>query len=159
MASEEITFEQVWWRMVAARLEFMCQLAKFRADELERPPQNGGSSPLQVVMQVYMTDGLILEQLRSVQEEDNPSISRMISPLPTSVAEPFVTLEKLLTDMATRRTTIFQYLASLSEAGWKHSLHHKAWGVLDFCQLASLLALYDQQHTQQLVALQEVLDK
>ena len=49
MASVENPFDKVRRKMVAARVEFMAQLAKFTSDELTRPPADSNEwTPLQL---------------------------------------------------------------------------------------------------------------
>ena len=60
--------------MVAARIEFMAQLAKFSKDELRKQPIEGEWSPLELAHHLYIADGLALQNMRLVQDEDNPMV-------------------------------------------------------------------------------------
>ena len=70
----ESSFARVRRKLVVARIELMGQLAKFSQDELNQNPIEGEWSPLQIAHHVYITEGLALEQISRVQNEDNPFI-------------------------------------------------------------------------------------
>jgi hypothetical protein len=63
MTAVENPYEKVRPKMVAARIEFLGQLAKFSPDELQKRPGPGGWSPLQLAYHLYIADGLALEEL------------------------------------------------------------------------------------------------
>src|SRR5260370_27676958 len=75
MATLEIPFEKVRRKMVEARVEFMGQLAKFSAGELAMQPGEDEWSPLRLAHHLYIADGLALEQMQTVQNEDNPLLT------------------------------------------------------------------------------------
>src|SRR5438045_9364046 len=75
MATLENPFEKVRPKMVAALLEFIGQLATFSKDEVTREPGEDEWSPLQLANHLYVADGLALEQMQIVQNEDNPLIT------------------------------------------------------------------------------------
>ena len=74
MTTVENPYEKVRRKMVAARIEFMGQLAKFSQEELKKRPAEEEWSPLELANHLYIADGLALEQLKQVQGEDNPLI-------------------------------------------------------------------------------------
>ena len=138
--------------MVAARIEFMGQLAKFSKDELKKRTAEGEWSALELAYHLYIADGLALEQIQLVQNEDNPQIvaTEEEAPRLTREATPPVTLEAVLAGMAARREEIFQYLSTLPVEGWDRPFRHHAWGQRKFYQLVNILPFHDQVHTQQL---------
>ena len=75
MTTSENPYEKVRSKMVAARLEFIGQLATFSNHEITRVPGEDEWSPLQLANHLYVADGLALEQMQIVQIEDNPLIS------------------------------------------------------------------------------------
>ena len=155
MASLENPYEKVRPKMVAARLEFMKQLAKFSKDELKKQPAGDEWSPLQIAHHLYIADGLALEQMQLVQTEDNPLIIATEDETPrlTRASEPPASLDAVLAGMAARREELFEYLANLPAEAWERPFRHPKWGERKFYQLLNLLPLHDQMHAQQLVNL------
>lgn len=155
MTIVESPFDKVRRKMVAARIEFMGQLAKFNKDELAREPADGEWSPLRLAHHLYIADGLVFEQLQRVQDEDNPLITNFEeqSPYLTRTSEPPVSLDAVLAGMAARREEIFEYLSTLPADAWERPLHHHQWGQMKFYQLVNILYTHDQQHAQQLAAI------
>ena len=82
MTVVESPFAKVRRKMVAARVEFMSQLAKFSKDELTQEPAPGEWSPLRLAHHLYIADGLVLEQMRRVQSEDNPLFANFVEESP-----------------------------------------------------------------------------
>ena len=155
MASLENPYEKVRPKMVAARLEFMKQLAKFSKDELKKQPAGDEWSPLQIAHHLYIADGLALEQMQLVQTEDNPLIVATEDETPrlTRASEPPASLDAVLAGMAARREELFEYLAILPAEAWERPFRHPKWGERKFYQLVNVLPLHDQMHAQQLVNL------
>ena len=156
----ERSFDKVRRKLVAARIELMGQLAKFSQDQLTQNPIEGEWSPLQIAHHVYITEGLALEQIHRVQNEDNPFIPDISSNSPQQhleLAEAPASLEAILTGMAARREELFQYLSDLPEDGWLRPLRHAEWGNLKFYQLVNVLSIHDQQHAKQLVKIKDAL--
>ncbi len=155
MTDEESYFEKVQRKLIAARIAFMSQLATVRADDLLKPAGTNAWSPLQITQHLCVVDEVVLEQMRRVQQEDNPfieSISEQVPPL-TITAEPPVALATMLTRMQTWRMQLFSYLASVPTEHWQRPLRHQQWGQFTFYQFAASLALHDQQHTRQFLAI------
>ena len=152
MASLENPFDKVRPKMVAARLEFMKQLAMFSKDELKKQPDGDEWSPLQLAHHLYIADGLALEQMQLVQDEDNPLIVATEDETPrlTRASEPPTSLDAVLAGMAARREELFEYLASLPADAWERPFRHPQWGERKFYQLVNVLPLHDQMHAQQL---------
>jgi hypothetical protein len=152
MATVENPFDKVRRKMVAARVEFMEQLAKFRKDEVTRQPAEDEWSPLQLAHHLYIADGLALEQMRIVQNEDNPLVinAEEETPILTRASEPPVSLDAVLAGMAARREEIFEYLASLPVDAWERPFRHPNWGQLKFYQLVNILPAHDRTHAEQL---------
>ena len=159
MTTVENPYEKVRPKMVAARIEFMGQLAKFSKDELKKRTAEGEWSALELAYHLYIADGLALEQIQLVQSEDNPQIvaTEEEAPRLTREATPPVTLEAVLAGMAARREEIFQYLSTLPVEGWDRPFRHHAWGQRKFYQLVNILPFHDQLHTQQLISIKESL--
>src|SRR5438876_11858786 len=114
MVTVENPYDKVRRKMVAARIEFMSQLAKFNQDELTKRPAEGEWSPLELAHHLYIADGLALEEMHRVQDEDNALVvdtqeeaSRM-----TRAAESPPTLDAVLAGMAARREEICEYLSA-----------------------------------------------
>ncbi len=152
MATLENPFEKVRQKMVAARIEFIGQLAKFRKDELSRQPAENEWSPLQLAHHLYIADGLALEQLQLVQDEDNPLVVDVGEETPrlTRASEPPASLDVVLAGMAARREEVFAYLASLPADAWERPFRHPSWGQLKFYQMVNVLPVHDRMHAQQL---------
>ena len=152
MASLENPFEKVRRKMVAARIEFMGQLAKFSKKELEQVPAGGEWSPLTLAHHLYIADGLALEQMQLVQNEENPLITATEEETPrlTNASEPPASLDVVLGGMAARREEIFEYLSALPAEDWERPFRHPNWGQLKFYQLVNVLPMHDQQHAKQL---------
>lgn len=152
MATLENPFEKVRRKMVDARIEFMGQLAKFNNQELTRQPAEDEWSPLQLAYHLYIADGLALEQMQLVQNEDNPVIiaPEEETPRRTRASEPPASLDAVLAGMAARREELFEYLASLPADAWERPFRHSKWGQLKFYQLVNILPQHDKTHAQQL---------
>jgi hypothetical protein len=157
MASLENPFAKVRPKMVAARLEFMKQLATFSKDELTKQPSGDEWSPLQLAYHLYIADGLALEQMQLVQSEDNPLIiaAEDEAPRRTRAAEPPASLDAVLAGMAARREELFEYLASLPADAWERPFRHPKLGERKFYQLVNVLPLHEQMHAQQLAHIKE----
>jgi len=155
MINGEHPFGKVRRKMVAARIEFMGQLAQFSKEELLLQAPGGEWSSLQIAHHLYLADGLALQQMQLIQSEDNPLLSNLAQEAPrlTRTVEPPISLESVLAGMAARREEIFEYLASLSVEAWERPFRHDEWGDRKFYQLVNVLPVHDQQHTQQLAAM------
>jgi len=152
MATVENPFDKVRRKMVAARIEFMEQLAKFSKEEVTRQPAEDEWSPLQLAHHLYIADGLALEQMRIVQDEDNPLViaAEEETPILTRASEPPVSVDAVLAGMAARREEIFEYLAILPVDAWERPFRHPNWGQLKFYQLVNILPAHDRMHAEQL---------
>ena len=149
----ERSFDKARRKLGTARIELMKQLANFSQDELAQSPIEGEWSPIQIAHHTYITEALVLEQMKRVQNEDDPfipDISSNSQQQQLELAEVPASLEVILTGMAARREELFEYLASLPEDDWLRPLRHHDWGNLKFYQLVNVLSIHDQQHTQQL---------
>jgi DinB superfamily len=152
MATLENPFEKVRSKLVAARLAFIGQLATFSKDEISREPGEAEWSPLQLANHLYIADGLALEQMQMVQNEDNPLIMDVGEEAPrrTRSSEPPVSLDAVLAGMAARREELYEYMATLPVDAWERPLRHPDWGQLKFYQLVNILPVHDRTHAQQL---------
>jgi len=152
MAILENPFEKVRPKMVAARLEFIGQLATFSKDEITREPGEDEWSPLQLAHHLYIADGLALEQMQLVQLEDNPLVADVAEEAPhrTRSSEPPVSLDAVLGGMAARREELYEYMANLPVDAWERPFRHPSWGQLKFYQLVNILPAHDRTHAQQL---------
>lgn len=157
MTTVEKPFDRVRRKMVTARIEFIGQLAKFDKDELAQVPAEGEWSPLQLAQHVYVADGLALEQMHLVQEEDNPLVVAVEEEAPrrTRESKPPISLDSVLAGMAARREEIFEYLSTLPVEAWERPFRHHLWGDRKFYQLVNVLPMHDQIHTQQLMSIRE----
>ena len=154
MTTVENPYDKVRRKMVAARIEFMGQLAKFSNEELTIAPTDGGEwTPLQIAYHLYIADGLALEQMQLIQNEDNPLViaTEEETPRRTRAAEPPASLDAVLAGMAARREEVFQYLSELPVDAWERPFRHPNWGQLKFYQMANILPQHDRTHAQQLV--------
>jgi hypothetical protein len=152
MATLENPFDKVRRKMVAARIEFIGQLATFSNDEIAREPGEDEWSPLQLAHHLYIADGLALEQMQLVQNEENPLVADLNEETPrqTRSSEPPVSLDAVLAGMAARREELFEYMTNLPVDAWERPFRHPNWGQLKFYQLANILPAHDQQHAKQL---------
>src|SRR5437764_14760252 len=150
-------YDKVRRKMVAARIEFMGQLAKFNQDELKKQPAEGEWSALELANHLYIADGLALEQLKRVQNEDNPMVvdTEEEAPRLTHSYKPPVSLEDVFAGMSARREEIFEYLATLSTEAWERPFRHHSWGQRKFYQMVNILPIHDQMHAQQLASIKE----
>lgn len=157
MATLENPFEKVRPKMVTARIELISQLAKFEHAELSVAPTPDEWSALEIAQHVYITDGLALEQLRAIQDEENPLIvaPEEEAPRRTRASQPSASLEAVLTGMAARREELFEYLSTLPAEVWERPFRHPSWGQLKFYQLVNVLPQHDQTHAQQLAELKK----
>lgn len=155
MATLENPFEKVRPKLVAARLEIMSKLAKFKADELALVPRPDMWSALRIAYHLYVSDGLALEQMRRVQEEENPELPDLNEETPrqTLEGETPTSLDAVLGGMAARRETIFEYLKELPPEAWERPFTHSHWGQLKFYQLVNVLPQHEQEHARQLAEL------
>ena len=157
MATLDNPYEKVRSKMVVARLEFLSQLATFRNDEITREPGENEWSPLQLANHLYVADGLALEQMQIVQNEDNPLIldDGEEAPRRTRASEMPVSLDAVLAGMAARREELYEYMANLPVDAWERPFRHPSWGQLKFYQLVNVLPAHDRTHAQQLTDIKE----
>lgn len=160
MATLENPFDKVRQKMVSARIELMSQLAKFSHDELNQAPAPGEWSALEIAYHVYVADGLALEQMQQIQNEENPLLvdTAQEAPRLTREAEPATSLEAVLAGMAARREEIFEYLSTLAPETWERPARHPTFGNLKFYQFINVLPQHDQIHMRQLAEIKEGLD-
>src|ERR1700694_4170425 len=153
MSTVENPFDKVRSKMVTARIEFMGQLAKFSNEELTRNPVGENEwTPLQLAYHLYIADGLALETMQKIQDEDNPLIEDLGEETPrrTREAERPNSLDSVLAGMAARREEIFQYLSELPNDAWERPLRHSTFGQIKFYQVVNVLPAHEKMHTQQL---------
>ena len=153
MATVDNPFDKVRGKMVAARIEFMGQLAKFNNEELLRNTAGEDEwTPLQLAHHLYVADGLALETMQQIQSEDNPLISDLGEETPrrTREAEKPTTLDAVLGGMAARREELFQYLSELPNDAWERPLRYHTLGQLKFYQVVNIVAAHEKMHAQQL---------
>jgi hypothetical protein len=152
---EERPFEKVRRKMVAARIEFMSQLAKFSKDELAQAPGKEEWSPLEIAHHLYIADGLALEQMRAIQTEEKPIIVNVGEEAPrrTRASAPPASLDAVLAGMAARREELFEFLSELPDEAWERPYIHSTQGERKFYQLVNVLPMHDQMHAQQLAML------
>lgn len=157
MTTVDTPFEKARRKMVAARIDFIGQLAKFPKKEIDLAPAEGEWSALQLAHHVYIADGLAYEQMQIVQEEDNPLLIDVGQEAPrrTQEAEPPISLEAVLAGMAARREELFEYLSALPAEAWERPFRHPEWGQRKFYQLVNVLPFHDQMHAQQLQSIRE----
>src|SRR5260370_19411191 len=105
MATIVSPYEKVRRKMVAARIEFMAELAKFGKDELRKQPAEGEWSALELAHHLYIADGLALDHLQLVQSEENPMVVAVEGETPrlTRRSQPPASLEAVLARSAARR--------------------------------------------------------
>ena len=153
MSSVENPFDKVRRKMVAARIEFMGQLAKFSSEELARNPTGEDEwTPLQLAYHLYVADGVALETLQKIQNEDNPLIEDLAqeSPRRTRESEPPASLDAVMGGLVARREELFQYLSDLPDDAWERPLRYSTLGPLKFYQVVNILPAHDKLHAQQL---------
>lgn len=150
--TEKSTFARVQRKMVAARIEFLATLARVQPADLSIAPTEEECSPLQIAHHLSITDGLVLEQMQRIQEEDNPHIINIaeIAPHapPSSITS--LSLASVLATMTAQREAIFRYLSNLPETAWERSFQQERWGHHKFEQFVNLLPLHDKMATHQL---------
>jgi hypothetical protein len=164
MVGQVDPFASVRRKMVVARIEFMGRLAAFKRAQLTCMLASDEPSALQIAYHLYVIDGLVLQQMRRVQVEDDPQLLNPVA-LPESyhgeqtVQPPTeLTLDTILAGMAARREAMFSYLAKLSPDTWERTFHFQDAVPMRFYQLCNLLPLHDQQHARQLESLKTRLD-
>jgi hypothetical protein len=155
----ESSFEKVRRKLVAARIEFMGQLARFSKEELAMQPADDEWSPLKIAYHLYIAEGFLLEQMQLVQNEDNPFLvdTDEEAPQRTNISEPPVSLDAVLAGMAARREEIFEYLSQLPDDAWERPFRHPRWGERKFYQLVNALSRHDQIHASQLAEIKDKL--
>jgi DinB superfamily len=155
MAALEKPFEKVRPKLVAARVELISQLAKFTPDELTIVPASGEWSALVIAHHTYIADGVTLEQMRRIQNEENPEVSASDEEAPrlTRESDPPASFEAVLAGMAARREEIFEFLSALAPEAWERPFRQPNWGQLKFYQLVNILPQHDQMHARQLAEL------
>jgi hypothetical protein len=155
MTTVESSFEKVRPKMVAARIEFMGQLAKFSKAELAQLATHEGYTPLRLAYHLYIADGLALDQMQQVQNEENPLLEDLAVEVPRllETAEPPASLDAVLGGLVARREEIFEYLKGLPEDAWERPFHTSEQEGCKFYQLVDALPQFDQEHAQQLAVL------
>src|SRR5258707_11008475 len=151
MTTVENPYEKVRSKMVTARIEFMGQLAKFGRDELDKQPGTGEWSPLQLAYHLYIADGLALEELKHIQDEDNPLVvaTEEEAPRRTNASKPPATLDTILAGMAARPEKVFEFISTFLTEAWESPLRHPPSGQRKFYQMVNVLPLPDPMHGRQ----------
>ena len=150
--AEKSAFARAQRKLVAARIEFLAALARIQPAEISITPIEEEWSPLQIAYHLSITDGLALEQMRRIQEEDNPQIVNIteVAPhIPTDGSNP-LSLASVLATMTAQREAIFRYLSNLPEAAWERTFQQEQWGQRKFYQFVNMLPLQDKMATRQL---------
>jgi DinB superfamily len=152
MVTENSAFARAQRKMVAARIEFLAALARVQSTELAVVPTGEEWSPLQIAYQLSITDGLALEQMHRIQEEDNPHIVNIteITPHISKSVLTSLSLASVLATMTAQREATFRYLSGLPESAWERCFQHEQWGQSKFYQFVNLLSLHDKMATRQL---------
>jgi hypothetical protein len=152
MMTEENAFVRVQRRMVAARIEFLATLARFQPDELSITPAGEEWSPLQIVYHLSINDGLALEQMRFIQEEDHPQLVNIAELVPSLAvsSSSSLSLASLLATMTMQREALYRYLSKLPETAWERTFQQEQWGLRTFSQFVNLLPLHDKMAMRQL---------
>jgi hypothetical protein len=155
MTTVESSFEKVRPKMVAARIAFMGRLAKFGKAELAQLSTHEGYTPLRLAYHLYIADGLALDQMQQVQNEENPLLEDLAVEVPRllETAEPPASLDAVLGGLVARREEIFEYLKSLPEEAWERPFHTLEQEGGKFYQLVDALPQFDQEHAQQLAVI------
>jgi hypothetical protein len=155
--AEKSAFARAQRKMVAARIEFLAALARVQPAELSVTPTEEEWSPLQIAYHLSIMDGLALEQMRRIQEEDNPRIVNIaeIAPHTLTSSSSSLSLASILAMMTAQRKAIFRYLASLPETAWERTFQQEEWGQHNFYQFVNMLPLQDKMATRQLGTLSE----
>jgi hypothetical protein len=150
--AEESVFARAQRKLVAARIEFLASLAHVQPADLSITPTEEEWSPLQIAYHLSITDGLALEQMRRIQEEENPQIVNIaeIAPHILTSSSNSLSLASVLATMTTQREAIFRYLSNLPEAAWERSFQQEQWGQRKFYQFVNMLPLQDKMATRQL---------
>jgi len=150
--TEESAFARAQRKMIAARIEFLAALARIQPAELSSMPTEEECSPLQIAHHLSVTDGLALEQMQRIQEEDNPQIVNITDVAPHTSKDILssLSLASVLATMASQHEAIFRYLSNLPETAWERSFQQEQWGQCKFYQFVNLLPLQDKMATRQL---------
>ena len=150
--AEKSSFVRAQRKMIAARIEFLVALARIQPADLSIAPTEEEWSPLQIAYHLSITDGLALEQMRRIQEEENPLIINIaeiaLQVLPNDATPP--SLASILATMTAQREAIFRYLSNLPETAWERTFQQEQWGQRKFYQFVNLLPLQDKMATRQL---------
>lgn len=149
---ENSSFTRAQRKMVAARIEFLAALARIQPADLSVTPTEEEWSPLQIAYHLSITDGLALEQMHRIQEEDNPQIANIadIALHILTNSSSHLSLVSILATMTAQREAIFRYLSNLPETAWERSFQQEQWGLRKFQQFVNLLPLQDKMATRQL---------
>src|SRR5215472_1649064 len=150
--AENSSFVRAQHKMVAPRIEFLAALARIQPTDLSIAPTEEEWSPLQIAYHLSITDGLALEQMRRIQEEENPLIVNIAEIAPHILINGTMplSLASILATMTAHREAIFRYLANLPETAWERTFQQEQWGQQKFYQFVNLLPLQDKMATRQL---------
>jgi len=137
--AENSSFVRAQRKMVAARIEFLVALARIQPADLCIAPTEEEWSPLQIAYHLSITDGLALEQMRRIQEEENPQIVNIaeIAPHILTDGSTSLSLASILATMTAQREAIFRYLSNLPETAWERTFQQEQWGQQKFYQFVN----------------------
>ena len=151
MTTAEKPFAKARRELVDARIQFLSRLAKFSKQELTQTAPGEDWTPIQIAHHLYITDGLFLDGLKRVQQEDNPLIALADeAQRQTEGADPPTSLDAVMAGMAARREALFEFLSQLPDESWERPLQHKSRGQLKFYQLVNYIPQHEQSHIEQL---------
>lgn len=154
MMTEESLFVRTQRKMVTARIHFLARLTRFQPAALSISPIMDEWSPLQIAYHLSIIDTLALEQMHTIQEEDNPYIENLAE-LAYHIATAGISsdppsLTTVLATMTSKRTAMFRYLATLPDSAWDRTFQYEQWGRRKFYQFVNILHLFDKMSTSQL---------
>jgi uncharacterized damage-inducible protein DinB len=151
MTTTEKPFDKARRKLVDARIQFLGQLAKFSKAELTQIVPGEDWTPIQIAHHLYIADGLFLDELKRVQQEDNPLIDfEEETARQTEAAEPPASLDAVMAGMAARREGLFEFLSQVSDEAWERPFQDKSRGQLKFYQLVNYIPKHEQMHIEQL---------
>lgn len=158
MTTAEKPFAKARRKLVDARIQFLSQLAKFSKQELTQTAPGEDWTPIQIAHHIYIADGLLLEALKRVQQEDNPLVSVVEeAPRQTEAAEPPASLDAVMAGMAARREATLEFLSQLPDEAWERPLQEKSKGPMKFYQLVNGISNHEQSHIEQLTKIKSAM--
>jgi uncharacterized damage-inducible protein DinB len=117
--------------------------------QLNRPPAPGEWSIRETLFHILVSDGLLVERVERMLNEDNPALNAV--PGWTAESKQSLTARAILDHFSRSRTNLIARLQHLSAEAWARRGVHEEWGEVTLLAQATYFARHERSHWAQIV--------